>query len=106
MSTFLKNITKISLLVFSFGVLAISHAEGIDPEPRCHLFLKTASPIVVNLEHYISVRYDSAKFCTNTPVSKFHCFSYYEDKGTCNSTNKGLVKLYIKDLVDNNIIVR
>ena len=94
---------KAFFLVTLFLIPTLSYSD--EPQARCHLFLKHASPVVVGLEKNVLVRFDSKKFCKNTPAKNFHCYSYYEDKETCNSNNDGLVKLYIKDLIADGIVI-
>ena len=91
------NYIKISFLALLCAIPNLSYSN--EPERRCHLFLKAATSYVVDLKKYILVKYDSAKFCENSPAKTFHCYSYYEERDTCNSDNEGLINTYIKDLI-------
>ena len=97
------NIYNTAVLAICCSIPTLSHSDEL--QARCHLFLKNASPVVVGLEKNVLVRFDSKTFCTDTPAKNFHCYSYYEEKETCNSKNDGLVKLYIKDLIADGIVI-
>ncbi|MCV6621021.1 MAG: hypothetical protein OIF51_04630 [Cellvibrionaceae bacterium] len=93
---------KVALFVLIALLPLSSKAQD---EAKCHLFLKTNSSYVVGLESYVLVNYGAKNFCKRSPVKSFACYSYKEEKETCNSDNKKLIKKYLKDLVDDGKVL-
>ena len=88
-------------MILSFSSTTLAEEKT----PKCHIYIDQAGwNTLPNIKKMAKARYDSADICSNI-LKNYPCYSYFEEKDKCKSSDEGLIKLFIEDAQRDNKII-